>query len=311
MPTIKITEAQYKVLMENIQNPDQLNEEGIIDDVTKKAKDVLNSFGLVTCLPAQMMGFAWYVATNKRNIMGKLKITEKELIMFTKAAIGIMGRESSFTQLIHLDGSQMFTPRYLKKNIYNFLGKYKFFRDQKILGKTLGGKTGSYGPAQMRQSTWNSLNMKGLFGMSDEQLYDIIGAGMATIVNLNNNYKLAKSIGYSSSTKSNIAGTGNGALDISIAAHNIGTPIRYCRTNDPKIAAPCDAPNHKYKPYPKENPKLVLNVLPDQIANYIPNKRTEKYSSEYENTPLTTHGYVKEVANYMAQFTCLDKLSLF
>ena len=309
MSSIKITESQFKALMESIQNTqdlDQLNEQGIIDDITKKAKQVLDGVGLATCIPATMIGFVWYVATNKQSIMSKLKITEKELIMFTKAAIGIMGRESSFTQLIHVDGSQMFTPRYLKKNIYNFLGKYKFFRDQK-----LGGKTGSYGPAQMRQSTWNSLNMKALFGMSDEQLYDIIGAGMGTIVNLNNNYKLAKSIGYSSSTKSNIAGTGNGALDISIAGHNIGVPIRYCRTTDPKIAAPCDAPNHQYKPYPKQQPNLVLKVLPDQIQNYIPNKKTEKYSGEYENTPLTTHGYVKEVAGYMAQFACLDKISQF
>jgi hypothetical protein len=226
--------------------------------------------------------------------------------MFTKAAIGIMGRESDFTKLIHLgDGQNFFTPRYLEKNMYNFLGRYEWARK---LG--IGGQTGSYGPAQITKGTWNKLDMKKLFNMDENQLYTVIGAGMGTIANLNKNYKLAMRNGYSSSTKSsNAIGTGNAALDIAIAGHNIGEPTKWCRTNDPKFAAPCNSPKNQYKPFPKEKPNLILKVLPDQIQNYIPNKVTEKYASEYENTPLTTHNYIKEVAGYMPKYSCLDGIA--
>jgi hypothetical protein len=181
------------------------------------------------------------------------------------------------------------------------LGNYKWFRDKKW-----GGSTGSYGPAQIRKATWQGLKMGSLFNMKESELYTIIGAGMGTIVNLANNYKSAKGIGYSSSRATNTPGTGNGALDISIAGHNIGKPIKWCKTNDKNYAAPCDSKNHKYQPFPKTQPNLVLTVLPEEIPNYIPNKKTEKYQADYKNVPLSTHGYVKEVANYMSSYGCLD-----
>ena len=326
MQTIRINESQLRMLISNVitEQPDEKmpgqierfgyksndpkslgtalkKQENFFQGVNKSINMFIDSFGITKCVPLNMKPFVVHVMTNKQNIMSKLGITDKELVMFLKASIGIMGRETSFTQLFHFDGGPLLTPRYLKKNIYNFLGDYKWFRDKK-----LGGKTGSYGPAQIQKGTWNSLNMQQLFGMQENQLYTIIGAGMGTIVNLSNNYKNAKTAGYSSSRATNTPGTGNGALDIAIAGHNIGKPVKWCKTNDKNYAAPCDSKDHKYRPYPKTQPNLVLTVLPQEIPNYIPNKKTEKYQGDYENVPLTTHGYVKEVAGYMSSYGCLD-----
>lgn len=326
MRVIKINESQLKNLISNIitEQPDEKmpgqierfgyrvddpntlgpalkKQEDYFQGINKSVNTFISGFGITSCVPINMVPFVVYVMTNKKNVMSKLSITDKELVMFLKAAIGIMGRETSFTQLFHFDGGPLLTPRYLKKNIFNFLGNYKWFRSMKW-----GGKTGSYGPAQIQKGTWNSLNMAQLFGMNEDQIFTIIGAGMGTIVNLSNNYKKAKAAGYSSSRATNTPGTGNGALDISIAGHNIGAPIKWCKTNDKNYAAPCDSKDHKYKPFPKDKPNFVLTVLPLEIPNYIPNKKTEKYQSEYKNVPLTTHGYVKEVAGYMSKYTCLD-----
>ena len=271
-------------------------------EINTSVNNFIKSFGIISCVPYTMVPLVVYVMINKKYIISKLGITEKELIMFLKASIGIIGRESNFTKFISFSKGQFeITPRYFKKNVYNFLNRYEWARKHK-----LGGRTGSYGPAQIRLSTWNNLNMEKLFNMSGDQIYTVIGAGMGVMVNLVNNYKLAKTVGYSSSKATNTPGTGNGALDISIAAHNIGKPIKWCKTNDKNYAAPCDAKDHKYLPYPKKQPNLILNVLPQEIPNYIPNKKTEKYQGEYEGVPLTTHNYVKEVAGYMSNYECLN-----
>jgi len=298
----------------NYKKPETLNKaakkqsqanQDIFNSVKNINKNVLNFFnglGVLSCVPPTMISFVIYVITNKEDIMSKLGITDKELVMFLKASIGIMGRESSFTMPVNIDnGGISFTPRYFKKNLYNYLSQYEYF-----VKRGLGGRTGSYGPAQIQLATWNALNLSKLFNIDESGLKTVIGAGMGTIVNLNNNYKLAKSVGYDTSKSSNISGTGNGALDISIAGHNSGNPIKWCKTNDKNYAAPCDSKDKKYQPYPINKPNLILTVSSQQIKNYIPNKTTEKYKSEYKNVPLTTHNYVKEVAGYMSQFTCLD-----
>ena len=275
-----------------------------VKNINQKVFNFFNGLGVLMCIPPTMISFVIYVITTKEDIMSKLGITDKELVMFLKASIGIMGRESSFTMPININnGFLTITPRYVKKQIYNYFSDVKW-----IVKLGFAGRTGSYGPAQIQLATWNALNLEKLFNMKESEITTKIGAGIATIVNLNNNYKLAKSVGYDTS-KSNIAsGTGNAALDIAIAGHNIGKPIKWCKTNDKNYAAPCDSKDKKYQPYPKNKPNLILTVSSQQIPNYIPKKTTEKYKSDYNNVPLTTHNYVKEVSGYMSQFTCLDRI---
>ena len=197
-----------------------------------------------------------------------------ELIL--KTALGIIGRESHYAS-----GTRYSTYGYAKE----FL--------------TLFGVDVSSGPAQMRVQTAKQL------GINRDYLQSNLGALDAAYRYLIRSYNKAKQVGYNSGQPSNVEnGTGNGTLDIAIASYNIGPDniTKWCRTNDKNINAPCDSPNGKYQPYPKDRKDYFLNVLTNQpILNYVPNRSTDK---GYEGIHTKTHGYVQTVALELKKLNC-------
>ena len=158
---------------------------------------------------------------------------------------------------------------------YNVLSVFK------NLG-TLVGMDTSVGPAQMKPSTSKE------FGIDDSMLKTNTGGLDAAYRYLVKYGNIALKNGYTnkpSSVGSN--GTGNASLDIAIASYNAGQKIinQWCKTSDPKKNKLCSE---------------ITTGTKIPVPNYIPNYTTER--ADMVNT--STHGYVKEVANYYKKMTC-------
>ena len=182
--------------------------------------------------------FVLWVQSHKQQVMSTLGLDEKNLKLLTKAAIGIMGRESTFGN----------SNRYAIKSLLDT-----------VSGGIIGG---SYGPAQMKTPTWDAMGVAKKFGFKESDIRNFVGAGIGALTFLSNSYKKAINNGYSTnSPSSNITtGTGNAALDISIGSYNFG---------DRHITKYCKLPNDKTAHACKGNEK--------QIQNYLPNYQSEKW----------------------------------
>jgi hypothetical protein len=184
---------------------------------------------------------------------------------FLKAAFSVMGRESSY-------GSGL---------------RYNITNPVKRLASFFGSKT-SIGPAQMKLDTARGL------GVEEDSITSVQGAVTAVYKYIDRSYKIAKQNGYTSSPSSNFKyGTGDAALDISIASYNLGIQkiTKYCETSDPKVKKSCKLAGRKIDGI------LVSNK---NIVNYLPNFKTERW----DKVEITTHGYVKEVAERMKKMNC-------
>jgi hypothetical protein len=155
---------------------------------------------------------------------------------FLKAALSIIGRESSFAS----------GKRY---NVLNVL---------KTLASVVGVDT-SVGPAQMKSSTGKE------FGIDSNTLTTNTGALDAAYRYLKKYYNLAIKNGYSPNQPSSVGqnGTGSAALDITIASYNKGLKIitQWCKTTDPKICVECSSIT--------QGAKII-------VPNYIPNFTSER-----------------------------------
>jgi len=251
--------ALYKRAKKN--KKDKVNEQQILPDTTRVAKidklgDGMRFYDLskkYPCLPKQY-----------RSIMDKLigKGYDKKLL---KASLGIIGRESS-------DASGM---------------RYDILNPIKKLGSFFGADT-SIGPAQMKAGTAKEL------GVSEESISTMEGAVIAVYKYLKRSYDIAKGKGYTNSPSTNFKnGTGDAALDISIASYNAGIEKidRYCETSDPSVKKSCTLAGRKV-----DN----LLVSKSQVINYLPNYKTKRS----DNVNISTHGYVKEVADRIKKFGC-------
>ena len=196
-----------------------------------------------------------------------------------KAALGIIGRESTYTN------SKTYNLTYLPKLLVFFTNR-------------------SLGPAQMKPTT----------AMEIGALYDNIlsmkGSLKAVYKYLIRSYKMAKQKGYSTTTPSvNLqTGTGNAALDISIGSYNfgIGRIIKYCETNDPNIKKNCEFAG---KTVDSDN-KIITNPNPKiktyKVSNkYVPNYFPKIGDTSVMGKKLTSEGYVSEVAKSISSFNCV------
>ena len=112
-------------------------------------------------------------------------------------------------------------------------------------------------------------------------------------------------------------GTGNSALDIAIAAYNLGASkiTRYCKTSNPKINRPCSlagktikeqdgsielAMNRKNQQQLRDS-GTSITVTNQYVQNYIPNFKTERW----DGVEITSHGYISEVAKRIKDYTCI------
>jgi hypothetical protein len=208
-----------------------------------------------------------------------------------KASLGIISRESDFTQ----------------SKRYNILSPIK------NLAATLGIDT-SLGPGQIKPSTAKNL------GLSVDDLKTASGALLGVYKILSNNYSIAIKNGYTNSPSSNLSnGTGNSALDIAIMGFNTGPQkiIKYCETNTKGVARGCNlagktvdvvstakvTPN-AYTPlsaqqYPTKS-VTKLTVSNKVLKNYIPNLKTQRA----DGVNISTHGYIIEVAKKIKELNC-------
>jgi hypothetical protein len=186
---------------------------------------------------------------------------------FLKAALGVIGRESSF-------GSG---------------NRFDYLNPLKTLWAKLGGAT-SVGPGQIKPEAAEK------YGMDVDDLNTALGS-LTTVYNiLIDNFKKARQVGFSGSPSVNVKnGTGNAALDMAIVAYNTGAGkiVKYCETSDPKIKKDC-----------KDAGKVIngITVKNKPVADYIPNFKTNRW----DGVEISSHGYIQEVANKMKTYTCFS-----
>jgi hypothetical protein len=289
---IIITEKQYTQLNQVIQEQGFGGAAGLIGTPQQATTPKDNGF---PCLGARNLApFVVYVQKNRAKILQKLNITSELLLQLTKAAIGIMKRETDY----NLSASATV------ESLIDAFDNTFLFRSLKR-----SGKLGSVGPAQFTHGTWNKLNMEKRFGMNRDDMRKITGAGLGTIVLLLTNYRVALSSGYSKDTRSvnpfltkkgvNFRSTNNAALDMAIVSHNMNIIEKYCYTSNPTLAGPCKNPT--YDPYKKGSSAYqkygTLKVYQNKpIKNYFPNKKFGKQ---------TAIGYLEEVIGVMNSLNCV------
>jgi hypothetical protein len=187
---------------------------------------------------------------------------------FLKTALGIIGRESDFGES----------------------NRFKFTAPLKALWAGLGGQT-SVGYAQIKPETAEK------YGIKVKDLELASGSVDAAYKIIQDNYKIALKVGYTEQPSVNLKdGTGNSALDIAIAAYNLGASkiTRYCKTSNPKINRPCSlagktikeqdgsielAMNRRNQEQLKQagDNRPSITVTNQYVPNYIPNFKTERW----------------------------------
>lgn len=286
-------------------------------DLVNLIKKVLNEESQLSNQQLECVPAAFRMATNNLIKRG----FDKKLL---KASLGVIGRESSFASGL----------------------RYNITSPIKSIASYFGSDT-SVGPAQMKQKTTKELNLT-------KDIQTIEGALEAVYKFLERSYKRAKEIGYESNKPSmtNIKssegyllqtytkGTGDSALDISIASYNMGYGRiqKYCESG---LSKPSEKNPRNTKEYwlelSKKNPskkdfynqqiqriedeefsqsmsnvigkigsssatkKVVCDEKNNRVVkNYLPNFGTTRW----DGVDITTQGYVEEVANKMKNFKC-------
>jgi hypothetical protein len=304
-----------------------------------------------SCLPINTVGmseFVNFVAFNKEWIKKELGVDDSTLIFLTKIAISIMGWQSGYgtvDKLYDIGGTKFggLNPYDIYKSL-NRIGNILGYDDlgSKTVEKaaeTLKWDEPSFGPAEFMPSTYKKTGVEKKYGYGVET---IIGSGLAVMYNIYNSYKIALENGLSSSSSENnmaklkgipkwdnIKGTGNHLWDVAIATHTWPPEkmlIKYCKTNRPDFAAPCNKPTHKpftsesswksyinhsrNSSYYTKNPQLskfpgemkVLNNEP--IPNYYP----ELIGSHgnYTGSQVDSKMILESIVTKISKLSCID-----
>jgi len=203
----------------------------------------------------------------------KLKDSNASTLLL-KATLGIIGRESDFG-----GGESVMSKKWWSYTIKSKLKNLKSLFDD------YSGDPTSLGPGQITPQTAKQ------YGIDPNDLNTVSTAVNGVYKILLSNYNIAIKNGYSTNKPSSnfTNGTGNAALDLAIAGHNLGESkmTKYCETSNPKIKKFCSLAGKV------EDGVTVYNK---PVLNYLPNYGTK----------LTTHNYVKEVAEWMKKFSCVD-----
>lgn len=249
-------------------------------------------------------------------------ISQKVSPFFVKYGLGILGRESDFGKVFGKFGIKA-APEYVMNKLSEIVPGFEEVLQwgaKKIFNKD--NWVPSMGIAQMTPDIAKK------YGVDLEDLMTLSGSLYAVSKHLSDMYnELSKyydtnkpsKIIYSKKLIDNPSSTGNAALDAAILSYNLGDTRfkkQYCKTNNPAYLAPCDEPGGVYKPFPKENPNLIIKIDKNQvIRNYIPNIQTDtteisqKVINVFSDTPkkqyISSLGYLKEVNNYAKKFNCI------
>lgn len=238
-----------------------------------------NSKPMFSSEDKKLVKSAYNSYTTYKTIPEEFRVAAGELIKegynltILKAALGIIGRESTYGQ-----GT-----------------RYNLYYLPKLFGAMFNT---SLGPAQMKPTTASEL---GMLDKLKDNILTTKGSIIAVYRFLIRSYKRAKEMGYSTTSPSvNFKnGTGNAALDISIGSYNIGLYkiFKYCETNDPNIKKNC---NLAGKTVNSDN-DVVKNPSPGEKIFKVTNKYVPNYLPNIKGNKLTTHGYVKEVSERISQ----------
>jgi len=310
---IKLTESDLINIVKRV-----LEEQSVIGapnyGMTSKTKPTIKHY---SCVPKNLNVFVNYVIDNKNFLLKKLNLDYKTLILLTKASIGIIGRETKFGS--YTEGWDT-AAEILKGMGLGSLWDWG-------LQQKYGSKRQSLGIAQFTPDTWERYGLDKSIGDYDSS-FNIINQGLGTLYSLNNRYKKALSNGLKQEPSvnpilikygviSNIKGTGNHALDMSILSHNMPeekTLYPYCKTNHPLYASPCyKSKTTPYKNKENFNPKesALLTKVSDPKLKIFPGELTvnksEVISNYFPNLTGPNHsgiGYVEEVSKYIRSFNC-------
>jgi hypothetical protein len=303
-----------------------------------------------SCLPNKngMSEFVNYVAFNKSLIKSNLGVNDETLIFLTKIAIGIMGWQSTYgvkDRLYDMAGIKLFglNPYDIYKD-FDKIGKLLGYENLaantiETTSKTLNLDEPSFGPAEFMPSTFNKTGVEKKYGYGFET---IIGSGLAIMSTILDSYRTALKNGLGSSSSENeiaklkgvpkwdnIKGTGNHLWDVAISTHTWPASkmlIKYCKTNRPDFAAPCNKTT--YKPfndetswksyitnqgnssYYKKNPQLtkfpgeIKVISGQQIPNYYP--YLTGAHGDYTGNQLDSKAIMEWVVNAMSKFSCIN-----
>lgn len=296
---LKMYNVQVK---ENYLIEDNLNRNRPAVDNTRvhRKQYILGGKNLPCVTNQDMKFFVNYVLTNINNLSKQLNLDTKNVLYFTKLALGIMSRETkqgSATELGDTAG--------------------EFFRS--TFGMGFGSQ--SLGFAQFTEDTWKKYGLDKKIGPYNDS-FSAIKQGLAAMYMLNDNYKKLLSIGLQTGPSVNpiltkygligkIDGTRNNALDLAIVSHNFNaslTMTKYCRTSHPLYMASCNESTKKINydpnsnllkkvtdPNLKKDPGTVKVFTSDVIVNYFPNLSGPSH---------TAIGYLEEVVKKANTYNC-------
>jgi hypothetical protein len=277
----------------------------------------LSPIKMYTCVPNVFNPFINYIIKNKSTLSKKMGIDEKNLIYFTKLALGIMYRETKLGQFTEFSDQAQEALRTFG------LG---FVADAVIKYNYGPGKTASLGYGQFKPETWTKYGLDKKVGSYD-QSFNATSQGLGVLYMLVANYKEALSVGLKTGPSQNpiltkygiisqIQGTGNNALDLAIVSHNMSkskTMVKYCTTNHPLYAGPCN--KSQYTPYTNKssfNPNsTLLSKVTDAKLKKFPGTLTvntgkviENYFPNLKGPNHTGIGYLEEVVKQSKTYNC-------
>jgi hypothetical protein len=314
MKIIKITESELTQIIKRV-----LEEQSVVGapnyGMTSKTepKSLINSY---SCVPTKLTLFVDYVMTNRNLLMKKLNLDFKNLILLTKASLGIIGRESKFGNFTETE--DVFSETLRGAGLGSLLDW--------AIKKREGGRQQSLGLGQFTPDAWKKYGLDKSIGDYNSS-FNSINQGLGVLYSLSNRYKKALSNGLKSEPSVNpilskygviqkIKGSGNHALDMAILGHNMPeekTLYPYCTTNHVLYASPCNkSKSSPFKDKQSFNPKSsLLSKVTDPNLKKFPGELIVNQSNVipnyFPNLGGPGHkaiGYVEEVITHMKSFNC-------
>jgi hypothetical protein len=295
MKIIKLTESDLELIVKKV-----LSEQDPMRTAVKTNQQVASSTPKLQkkfqCLDEEKSAAAQYA------------ISQGASPFFVKYALGILGRESDFGQVMGKYGVKA-APEYVMNKMSEIVPGFKGLLQwgaKKVFDKN--NWVPSMGIAQMTPDIAKKYNV------NLDQLMSLSGSLLAASKHITDLYKeLTKfydsnqpsKIIYNKQLINNPSSTGNAVLDATIMSYNLG-PTRfkqqYCTTNSVEYMAPCNSPNGIYLPFPNDKPNFKLKVNTNSVVkNYTPTIKTPTRGNQY----ISSTGYLKEVAGYANTFGCI------
>jgi hypothetical protein len=295
MKIIKLTESDLELIVKKV-----LSEQDPMRTAVKTNQQVASS--------TQKLQKKFQCLDEEKSAAVQYAISQGANPFFVKYALGILGRESDFGQVMGKYGVKA-APEYVMNKMSEIVPGFKGLLQwgaKKVFDKE--NWVPSMGIAQMTPDIAKKYNV------NLDQLMSLSGSLLAAAKHITDLYKeLTKfydpnqpsKIIYNKQLINNPSSTGNAVLDATIMSYNLGPAKfkkQYCTTNSVEYMAPCNSPNGIYLPFPNDKPNFKLKVNTNSVVkNYTPTIKTPTGGNQY----ISNTGYLKEVAGYANTFGCI------